>query len=193
MKKVVQVLKAPVTLLVLLAIVCLAGYWGYKQVTAPVAAAEPIPCVSTNVGAALTPKNVTVAVFNAGTVSGLARQTNTYLGAYGFHVTGYTNSSEQVDTTTIVGYAATSPEVKLVQGFFKGSVAKGDGRVSHSVDVLLGSSNTSVSKPVTSLKVSGPVCLPALPSATPSPTASAKASATASAKPTPKPSATAKK
>jgi len=181
--KVGRVLVTSVVLLVLLAVFGYGVWWGYAQVSAPGPTPTPTACVPTNVGAKLTPNKVTVRVLNGGTVGGLARSTNRYLQAFGFNVITVGNTSARIATTTVVGNSATSPEVKLVMGFFPGAKAQGDGRVDHTVDVLLGAAYNQLSKPPTSVPVSGPVCLPPLstPSSSPTPT------------PTPSPSPTATK
>ena len=183
--RVLKALKTPVMLLVLLAFFGYASYWGYQQLTAPPPAKPVANCVMTDVGAELKPSNVTLQVLNGGTVSGLARQTSTYLRAYGFHVKGYGNTDEYVSQTTIIGNSEDSPEVLLVMGFFPKAVARADGRADHSVDVVIGPRYSQLAKPTTAVPVNGPVCLPA-PATTPS------ASATPSATPKPKatPSAT---
>ena len=177
MRQIIRVLKTPVTLVLLLLLVGYSAKWGYDNATAPIAARAPEPCVMMDVGSKLTPDKVSVRVLNGGTKGGLAKRTSTYLRAYGFRVIRVNNTERRILDTVIVGNSKDDPEVRLLLGFFKGSKAEGDGRVDHVVDVLLGENYAVPDKPVTSVPVSGKVCLPPLtsaasPSANPSPTKS---------------------
>lgn len=184
---VIRVLKTPITLIALLALVFGAAYWGYKAVNADSGKAE-VKCVSTDVGAALTPKSVQVRTLNAGAAGGRAKVIATFMRSYGFTVIRVNNADDRLVTgTVVIGNAATDPEVRLVMQFFPGAVAEGDGRADHVVDVLIGKGYTTAAEPVTTLKVDGPVCLP------PPLTGAASASASAAASASPSPSPTAKK
>jgi hypothetical protein len=164
----IRYLKTPLTLIVLLLFVFGAGYWGLKAAQAPVPRSVT-PCVMTDVGDKLTPNFVQVRVLNAGAASGTARATGQYLRAYGFDVIRVNNDDRQVTETVIVGNAADSPEVLLVQQFFPGSITQGDGRVDHVVDILLGAKADRAPAPNTTLPVSGKVCLPPRNTASASP------------------------
>ncbi len=178
MRRAIRVLKTPVTLIVLLAILGYGAVWGYQHATMDTTVARATePCVPTDVGPELTPPRVTVRVFNAGTRSKAASLTRLYLNGYGFRVTLVNNSDRNIESTVVIGNSADDPEVKLVQQFFAGSVAEGDGRADHVVDVLIFDKTQQVEKPATSVPVEGPVCLPAIkghasPSGSPSPSAS---------------------
>ena len=180
MRRVLKAIVGPFVLLLLLGFLGYGAYWGYEQFMKPAAGPDPVPCVMTDVGDKLTPKNVSVRVFNGGTVSGLARQTTTYLRAYGFYIIGYNNTDDRITDPVIVGNSADSPEVKLLLGFFKNATVRADSRTDHTVDVLVGTSKMTVEKPPTSIAVDGPVCLPQIPtstaSATPTPSKSPSAS-----------------
>ena len=181
--QVIRILKTPVTLIALLALLFGAGYWGYKAVTTDTVAAAN-RCVMTDVGGELTPKSVQVRTLNAGGKALLAKQTANDLRPYGFTVVRVNNSDRVVDKTVVIGNAVDDPEVKLVMQFFPNSIAEGDGRADHIVDVLVGTAFVRTPNgPVTTLKVSGPVCLP------PPLTGAASASASASAASTPSPTA----
>lgn len=184
--QVIRILKTPVTLIALLALLLGAAFWGYKAVTTETATAEA-KCVMTDVGTELTPKSVQVRTLNAGGKGGLAKQTANDLRPYGFTVIRVGNASDRiVDKTVVVGNAADDPEVKLVLQFFPDSIAEGDGRADHVVDVLIGTAFVRTpNNPKTSIPVSGPVCLP--------PPLSATASATPSASPSPSSSASKKR
>ncbi|MBA3019933.1 LytR C-terminal domain-containing protein [Propionicimonas sp.] len=172
LNQVIRVLKTPVTLIVLLLFVIGAGFWSLKAVSAP-SAKTANPCVSTDVGKELTPNRVSIRVLNASETPRQAKDTAAFVRPYGFNVIRVNNSERQVPVTTIIGYAADSPEVLLVQQFFPGSVTEGDGRADHVVDVLLGPNAERAVSPVTSLPVSGQVCLPPRTVNTPAPSASA--------------------
>lgn len=181
MRQVIRVIKTPVTLIILLAILGYGAMWGYQQVTMP-DNRKVATCVMTDVGAQLTPDRVSVRSLNGGNTGQLAKLMGLYLRAHGFHVVYVHNADERVPNTVIVGNSVDDPEVKLLLGFFTGSTAKGDGRADHVVDVVLGDKDTHIENPVASIPVSGPVCLPAIvtasesaiPTPTPTPSASKK-------------------
>ncbi|HSK32997.1 MAG TPA: LytR C-terminal domain-containing protein [Propionicimonas sp.] len=180
MRQVIRVMKTPVTLIILLAILGYGAMWGYQHATMP----DPRPeatCVMTDVGKQLTPDRVTVRVLNGGETGGLAKLTALYLRSHGFRVIYYNNAEERSPSTVVVGSSVDDPEVKLMLGFFTGSTAKGDGRGDHVVDVILGDKVTQVESPVASVPVTGPVCLPPI------------AASSVSATPTPSPSPSKKK
>jgi len=186
--QVIRILKTPVTLIALLALLFGAGYWGYKAVTTDSASAATT-CVMTDVGGELTPKSVQVRILNAGAGGGKAKLTaNTTLRPYGFTVIRVNNANDDrvVTGTVVIGNAVTDPEVRLVMQFFPGAVAEADGRADHVVDVLIGQGFQTAANPVKTLKVNGPVCLP--PPLTGAASASA-ASASAAASPSPSPTA----
>lgn len=168
-RRVVRVLKTPVTLLLLLGILGYGAYWGYKQVTLDPARPDAT-CVMQDVGKTLTPDKVTVRVFNGGETGNHAKTTRNFLIAFDFHVISYNNADEKVTTTTVIGNSADDPEVKLVAQMFRDSVTKGDGRADHVVDVIVPTQYQDLSKntdhPVTSIAVDGPVCLPVINTAT---------------------------
>lgn len=188
MRKAIRVLKTPVTMLALLAILGYGAVWGYKNATADSTGAQT-QCVMTDVGGTLTPDKVTVRVLNGGTQGGHAKTTRSYLQAFDFKVIYYNNSDREVQTTTVVGNAANDPEVQLVAKMFDGAVTEGDGRADHVVDVIVPTKYQEFDNPPRpSVAVTGPVCLPAITtsSASASPSGSASASPTATAKSTKK-------
>ncbi|AFV90810.1 hypothetical protein PACID_30460 [Acidipropionibacterium acidipropionici ATCC 4875] len=168
-----KLVATPITLLVLLAIIVVGFWYGWKALTAPFGP-KAVPCVNTNVGKSLTTKSIELDVVNGGHTRGLAKQVANQLTAKGFSVTDTGNTDERVKQTVIVGVAKDSPEVKLVSAFFPKSTVRVDTtRVDHSVTVMVGENYGGFNaKAPTSLAVSGPVCLPS-PSATPSPSGSA--------------------
>ena len=185
MRQVIRVLKTPVTLIILLAILGYGAMWGYQQATMP-DTRKVATCVMTDVGTKLTPDRVSVRVFNGGTKGGRAKTTGFYLTTYGFHVVRYANSERAVVTTTVIGNAAADPEVLLVAKMFKGALTEGDGRDDHVVDVIVSNENQQFDNPPPmSVAVTGPICLPVL-TATSSGSATPAASATPSKSTTPK-------
>ncbi|MGC3995425.1 MAG: LytR C-terminal domain-containing protein [Propionicimonas sp.] len=194
MRKVIRVLKTPVTLLLLLAILGYGAYWGYHQVTLDTASPETV-CVVQDVGGELTSDKVSVRVLNGGEQGGAAKTTRFTLLSWGYHIVSYNNSDREVDQVTIIGNSADDPEVKLVAQAFKAPVAtEGDGRVDHIVDVILPTRFGMVDKIPTSIPVVGPVCLPPITaSATESASPSASASETPTASTTPTAKSTKKK
>jgi hypothetical protein len=187
-RKVIRVLKTPVTMLVLLAILGYGAVWGYKHATLDTSKPEAA-CVPQDVGGTLTPDKVSLRVLNGGTAGNHAKLTRGFLLQYKFRVLLYNNSQREVTTTTIIGNAADDPEVRLVSMMFDGAVTEGDGRADHVVDVIVPTKyQEKVNPPPPSLPVTGPVCLPAVaaPTDSASPSASGSASPTASSTPTKK-------
>ena len=189
MRQVIRVFKTPVTLIILLALVAVGGWWGLKNATAAIPPRPPEPCVKVDVGGKLTPNYVTVRTLNAGLRGGLAKRVSTEMRAVGYYILKVNNSDQKFAETVVIGNSKDDPEVKLVAGFFKNAKISGDGRADHVVDVLLGDEYQGmVLNPKTSLPVSGPVCLPKLPASenTVIPTATPSAKATPSKSPTKK-------
>jgi len=133
---------------------------------APTTVTSPLPdmnCRLTSPGEVLNTSQVSVRALSTGQVGGLAKLTAMYLRSNGFHVSSYSEGSHARTGTTIRGTAADSPEVTLVQHFFPGAVAEGDGRADHSVDVLVDTEASDVYDPHASVPVSGVLCLPSIP------------------------------
>ncbi len=182
MRKVIRVLKTPVTLLLLLAILGYGAYWGYHQVTLDTSRPET-PCVPQDVGTQLTSDKVSVRVLNGGEQALAANHTRFILLSWHYHIVSWNNSDRQVDKVTVIGNSADDPEVQLVAKAFKSEVVtEGDGRADHVVDVILPTKFEMLETPPTSIPVDGPVCLPVIAKATDS--ASPSTSASASSTPT---------
>ncbi len=174
MRQIIRMIKTPLTLLVLSAIVLFGGIWGYQNATAQIPPPPPVPCVMTEVGGQLKPDHVTLRVLNAGLRGGLAKRVSSAMRSYRFNILKVNNTDQRLTNTVIVGNAADSPEVVLVAGFFKNSTRQGDGRIDHVVDVLLGDDYAGrVTNPKLTLAVTGPVCLPVPPGVSPTPSAPA--------------------
>lgn len=169
----------PLVLLALLGVLILGGYWGFQNVIKPVPAKAPQSCVTQNIGKVLTPKDVTVRVYNGGRTSGLAGKVGAALKAKGFKVPVTSNTEERVRTTIILGGKADNPEVLLVAAHFVKATIRADKRVDGTVDVLVGTEfGGMAAKPPASVPLpNGSACLP---SPSPTPTKVAKPAATAS-------------
>jgi hypothetical protein len=168
--RVFRMVRTPLTLLVLLGVLCYGAWWGYTNVLQPVPPTPPTPCVPQKVQAGeLRSTQVTVSVFNGGTKKGLAGDVGRSLRGKGFKVQRTSNTGEKIQETIIVGAGANNPEVLLVKAFFKKSKVKVDKRPDHSVDVLVGNDYGGFDKKAkTTYKVKAKsVCLPPPPSASP--------------------------
>jgi hypothetical protein len=171
----------PVVLLSLLGGLAYAAKWGLDNFNKEIESTSVVECVTVDVGSELTADKVTLRVFNAGDKAGLARVTATFLRAKNFRVLRYANSDEKVTKPVVVGNSASDPEVQLVMGFFEDSIARGDGRPDHIVDVLLPTTLVRNDDAPESIEVDGPVCLApfealtASPTPSPTPTKSEKA------------------
>ena len=169
--RIFRIARTPVTLLILLGVLCYGAYWGYTNVLAPVPPAAPTPCVDQSVkGGQLKSAQVTVSVFNGGDRKGLAGDVGRAMRQRGFKVAKMTNTAEKVQKTVIVGSDPKAPEVLFVKTFFKNSVVRGDKRADHSVDVLVGNKYggfNNKAKTTYAVKAST-VCLPQQPTASPS-------------------------
>jgi hypothetical protein len=137
--RIFRIARTPVTLLILLGILCYGAYWGYTNVLAPVPPPPPTPCVDQTVkGGQLKSSQVTVSVFNGGDRKGLAGDVGRAMRQRGFKVSKTTNTAEKVQQTVIVGADPKAPEVLFVRTFFKKATVRGDKRADHSVDILVG-------------------------------------------------------
>jgi hypothetical protein len=171
-RKVFDIVKTPLTLIILLVILVGGFLWGWKQVTAPIPTTPPAPCVTTKLAnSTLQSKQVTVRLYNSGSVAGRATKIATDLKTRGFTVSTIANTDTPVNKTTIIGSKTDNPEVKLVAGMFKDVVIKADGRVDNTVDVIVGDTYGGFNdNGATSIKVSsGVACIPSA-TATPTPT-----------------------
>ena len=137
--RIFRIVRTPLTLLLLLGVLCYAAWWGYTNVLRPIPQQPVQPCVDQSINKGeLKSSQVTVKVYNGGNKRGLAGDVGRSLRERGFNVIRTTNTAEKISKTVIVGANAKNPEVLLVKGFFKDAVVKGDKRVDRSVDVLVG-------------------------------------------------------
>lgn len=161
--RVLRAIRTPLTLLVLLAVLCYGAWWGWEKVVAPAPAAQPEPCVETQVEkGTLKSSQVTVNVLNGGRKRGLAGTVGEQLLSKKFKIDQIGNTDREIETTIIVGAGEKNPEVLLVKGFFKGAAVEADDRSDHSVDVLVGNKYGGFQKKAkTSIAVkTETVCLP---------------------------------
>ncbi|MCL1907232.1 MAG: LytR C-terminal domain-containing protein [Propionibacteriaceae bacterium] len=163
-----------ITLVVLLTLLFGGVLWGYKIITAKAPGPDPVECETFRM-TELEPEAVTVNVYNGGTKRGLARRVGAKLDKAGFTVNTVANKDAKVLTVLIVGASPEDPEVQLVSRFFTDPQIEGDGRIDHSVDIIVGSSfdekESYVEEPELTIALpSGSICLPG-PTETPSPSA----------------------
>ena len=138
--------RTPITLLLLLAVLVGAGWYGVKQLTAPTPKAAVTTCtprhvVSPTPGQVATTAAVTVNVYNAGSISGLADQTAAALKSRGFQIgtVGNDPSNSNFSGYLLVRGAARSlPAVRLLLAQASGSVFEKIARSDDTVDAVLG-------------------------------------------------------
>ena len=174
LRKLAHRMSTPITLVVLLGLLCVGVLWGYKAVTAKVEGPPPPNCIPIPM-TELTPDAVTVNVYNGGSQRGLAGRIADALEAGGFVIADIDNTEVRVLTILIIGAAVDNPEVLLVAGWFVDPQIQADSRPDHSVDVILGGSYDEATgmteSPPMSLEIpSGEVCLPKKDDPTPSAT-----------------------
>ena len=168
--RVFRIVRTPLTLLLLLGILCYGAWWGYTKVIAPVPELPPPPCVDQSLpNNQLRSSQVTVSVFNGGDRRGLAGDVGRSLREKGFRVQRTANTGEKVKETVIVGANAKNPEVLLVKGFFKDARVRADKRTDGTVDVLVGDRYGGFNKKAkTTVAVkSATACLPSVQTASP--------------------------
>lgn len=161
--RILRAIRTPVTLLILLGILCYGAWWGWQNIVAPPKQSPPPPCVKTKVtDKTLESSQVTVQVFNGGDKKGLAGEISSRLADKDFIVLDPANTDKKVSGTIIVGNKKSNPEVQLVKRFFKKAKVRGDGRSDHTVDVLVGNKYAGFqAKAKTSYPVkTRTVCLP---------------------------------
>ena len=168
--RILRAVRTPLTLVVLLAVLCYGAWWGWNNVIQKVPPAPPTPCVPQKVAKGkLRTSQVTVSVYNGGDKRGLAGDVARSMRSRGFKIQQTTNTGEKIQKTVIVGAASGNPEVLLVKRFFKDAVVRADKRPDHTVDVLVGNRYAGFNKSgkkTLAVKTST-VCLPPQASASP--------------------------
>lgn len=168
--RVFRIVRTPLTLLILLGVLCYGAWWGYTNVLADVPPLPPEPCVEQQLpNSQLRSTQVTVNVYNGGNRRGLAGDVGRGLRDKGFRVLKTTNTKEKISSTVIVGANPSNPEVVLVKGFFKKATVRADNRKDGTVDVLVGDKYGGFDKkaPTTITVKSSKACLPPSMSASP--------------------------
>lgn len=163
--RVFRIVRTPLTLLFLLAVLCWGAWWGYTNVLKPVDPLPPEPCVEQSLANnQLKATQVTVSVYNGGDRRGLAGDVGRALRDKGFRVQRTTNTGENIKETVIVGASAKNPEVILVKGFFKDATVRADKRTDGTVDVLVGDKYAGFNKkaPTVVTVKSATACLPSV-------------------------------
>ena len=146
-RKLWLVLKTPVTMLLLLGLVVVAGAWGWRSVTAPMPARPPEPCVVQKVGPQFKPSHAVLRVFNGTDINGFAKRATTILRADGFRVIKISNADAPINGVRVVGVDAASPEVVLVRSYLpKAEFVADPAKLDHVVDVTLGKGFTGFAK-----------------------------------------------
>ncbi len=154
MTRVMRVLKTPVTLLILLALVGFAAKWGFDKIREEIPPRPRLPCVVETIGPKFKPENAVVYVYNATERNGLSRRVGQVLLADGFQVLRRVNAEEKSEKTQVVGVAKDSPEVVLVRSYLPDAEFIADGRPDHSVDIILGDDFKELNKkPKSSVKL----------------------------------------
>jgi len=167
--RVFRIVRTPLTLLILLGVLCYGAWWGYTNVLKPVDELPPEPCVEQSLpNSQLRTGQVTVSVYNGGDRRGLAGDVGRALRDKGFRVQRTTNTGENIKETVIVGASAKNPEVILVKGFFKGATVRADKRTDGTVDVLVGDKYAGFNKKAKTVVVvkSAKACLPSVQAST---------------------------
>ena len=154
--------KTPITLLVLLAVLLGAGYYGWRTIISPATGnndkashasrgAHHHRCVkkgdAARNGQRLVSKDVLVNVYNSGAISGLAGDTLAAMHVRGF-LEGVAENAPvgtRASNVTIITADKRAPEVRLVASQFKGRVVFTKGTpLAPGVDVVVGDSYVGV-------------------------------------------------
>lgn len=135
-------IRGPLTMLFLLALLSSAAYYGWNTTLgAPKAEVRQV-CRTPGADGRqnITATEVTVNVYNAGDVVGLAEDTANELRERGFTVDEIGNepSDETIDNVVVRGRAVEAPEVQLLLAQVTGERPIADGRAETTVDLVLG-------------------------------------------------------
>ena len=160
-----RLLATPALLIGLLIFLIWGASLGWNALTAPFPSPPPTPCVTQQVST-LTPKQVTVLVYNGGFTSGLGSKVGQALKTAGFEVAKTTNSKERVTKTIIRSGENNTDAAKLVASYLKDPTLETDSRVEGTVDVMVGSDFAGLTESgLTEITVeSGTICLAPSPS-----------------------------
>lgn len=164
-------IRGPFTLLVLLGLLSSAAWYGWDSVLNVAPAPSPTQVCSTpkpEEKQRISAQTVTLNVYNAGKISGLADRTADLLRQRGFTIAKVGNSpyDAKIKTVEVRGRHKDAPEVLLVGEQLSGETRRGDERTDTSVDVILGSEYAGlVSKAPKAMEVDTrvPVCVTMTP------------------------------
>jgi hypothetical protein len=156
--------RAPVTLLVLVLMMVGGVVYGWNAVTGGGGSSEsttPQDCSTRTLspGGRLSADQITVSVFNAGTVQGLATETLTQLHGRGFEKGVAADAPAKVHKVAIWTSTPDDPAVTLVAHQFKGKVkiVKTDSALGEGIQVIVGNNFNGLTKSAkTSIKVTEP-------------------------------------
>jgi len=158
--------RTPITMVVLLTILVGGAWWGWNSLinssAGPTCVEQQLP------NNRLVPKQVSVNVYNGGAKAGTAAAVAEVLRKRGFNVAKIANEpkGDKVDTREVRGFAADSPELKLVAGqTAQKPVAVADGRDSHTVDLVVGTKYTKLNAkglPSVAVPPGSEICLPVI-------------------------------
>ncbi|WBQ05114.1 LytR C-terminal domain-containing protein [Kribbella sp. CA-293567] len=158
--------RTPITMVVLLSVLVGGAWWGWESLTRSNAGPSCVEAKMAN--DRLTPKQVSVNVYNGGAKAGTAAAVAKVLAKYGFHVSKIANepNGNKVTGIELRGTTANGPEMNLVAGQVKGRPkAVADARADHSVDLVIGSGYPGLrEKPLQSIALpkDTTLCLPSI-------------------------------
>lgn len=159
-----RMVKSPLIMLSLLALLVFATWWGMKELRRPIPPPPAIPCVDTAIAdGQLQAQQVSIRVLNGSDLRGKAGEIQQALRAKGFNVVGTGNTPEDAPKTQVIGFSPDAPEVNLVAQHVVDAERVGNNRPDHMVVIIIGADyNGLVPDAPTSIEVDTPsVCLPA--------------------------------
>jgi hypothetical protein len=142
-------MKSALTLLVLIALLVVAGVWGWQAATKPFPSSEPAPlCTDVTVltGTQVFRDQVAVSVYNGSDRSGLASATMEQLEERGFVGADSGNAPAKVDGVEIWSDEPRNAAVRLVARQFKGARIVSGEQLGRGVVVVVGESFKSLRK-----------------------------------------------
>lgn len=153
-RRIYRRIRTAVTLLALTALVSYSAWYAWSVVTEPAAVLEegeepaggPI-CAIPEPTEGPEPEDVSVNVYNATSINGLASSTARELREIGFVILDVANDPDRRTISEVAEVRASSqddPAVVLVMSQFPGSVFRGDERTDETIDIVLGNSFTEV-------------------------------------------------
>lgn len=141
--------RGPITLVVLIAFMGGAGWYGWENVLNVPVPVERFVCETPTPGAKqqISAAEVTVNVYNAGEIDGLAEDTADALSERGFGIGAVANDPKKTKVKKVIvrGRAAEAPEVVLLAAQVAGEPApEADNRQNSTVDLVVGEGFTGL-------------------------------------------------